>query len=196
MLQTLLIPIIPMPSEKHLAYVVWHLTAVQRKNLFLLLFSHKYLRQHDNGQFGKKCTQFKRPFSEEKEKNRRERKEKKKEDGDDKGDLSHLFLLKPRITPFLAQTSAKQALKARMGSGRLFMVITSAIGVILTFAMEARLLSPSGDLGIGLVWDNRTGPDHPTTTFRSDCWNPLQTELNYLWGVLSCSQDDIRWFSD
>ena len=25
------------------------------------------------------------------------------------------------------------------------------------------LLSPSGDLGIGLVWDNnRTGPDHPT----------------------------------
>ena len=40
-------------------------TAVQRKDLFLLLFSHKYLRQHDNGQFGKKCTQFKRPFSEE-----------------------------------------------------------------------------------------------------------------------------------
>ena len=82
---------------------------------------------------------------------RRERKGKKKEEGDDKGDLSHLFLLKPRITPFLAQTSAKQALKARMGSGRLFIVMTSAIGVILTFAMEARLLSPSGDLGIGLV---------------------------------------------
>ena len=55
------------------------------------------------------------------------------------------------------------------------------------------LLSPSGDLGIGLVWDNPTGP-HRTTTFQSDCWNPLQTELNYLWGVLSCSQDDIRWF--
>ena len=50
-------------------------------------------------------------------------------------------------------------------------------------------LSPSGDLGIGLVWDNPTGP-----TFWSHCWNPLQTELNYLGGVLSCSQDDIRWF--
>ena len=44
------------------------------------------------------------------------------------------------------------------------------------------LLSPSGDLGIGLVWDNLS-----TTTFRSDCWNPLQTELNHLWWVLSCS---------
>ena len=55
------------------------------------------------------------------------------------------------------------------------------------------LLSPSGDLGIGLVWDNH--PDHPTgPTFWSHCWNPLQTELNYLGGVLSCSQDDIRWF--
>ena len=53
-------------------------------------------------------------------------------------------------------------------------------------------LSPSGDLGIGLVWDNPTGPHR--TTFRSDCWNPLQSELNHLWGVLSCSQDDIRWF--
>ena len=53
-----------------------------------------------------------------------------------------------------------------------------------------QFLSPSGDLGISLVWDNnRTGP-----TFWSDCWNPLQSELNYLWGVLSCSQDDIRWF--
>ena len=46
-------------------------------------------------------------------------------------------------------------------------------------------LSPSGDLGIGLVWDNH--PPHQTTTFRSDCWNPLQTELNHLWWVLSCS---------
>ena len=45
------------------------------------------------------------------------------------------------------------------------------------------LLSPSGDLGIGLVWDNH--PDQ--TTFWSDCWNPLQTELNHLWWVLSCS---------
>ena len=61
--------------------------------------------------------------------------------------------------------------------------------------MQSLFLSPSGDLGIGLVWDNRIGPDH-RTTFQSDCWNPLQSELNYLWGVLSCFQDDIRWFSD
>ena len=54
------------------------------------------------------------------------------------------------------------------------------------------LLSPSGDLGIGLVWHNLS-PDR-TATFRFECWNPLQSELNYLWGVLSCSQDDIRWF--
>ena len=111
------------------------------------------------------------------------------------------------------------------------------------------LLSPSGDLGIRLVWHNLS-PPHPTgphrhfsvrllksssnwtklsmrgpqlfsgwyqmilgvfrctqlfsdvfrlfsncfpTTF-SDCWNPLQAELNYLWWVLSCYQDDIRWF--
>ena len=52
------------------------------------------------------------------------------------------------------------------------------------------LLSPSGDLGISLVWHNRT----PPPTFWPHCWNPLQTELNHLWGYLSCSQDDIRWF--
>ena len=106
-----------------------------------------------------------------------------------------------------------------------------------------KFLSPSGDLGIGLVWDNRTGPDQISVwqlkssskwtkssmrgpqlfsgwyqmilgvfrcsqlfsdvfrlfsncfpTMFSDCWNPLQAELNYLWWVLSCSQDDIRWF--
>ena len=56
------------------------------------------------------------------------------------------------------------------------------------------LLSPSGDLGISLVWHNLSPPHHPTATFRFECWNPLQSELNYLWGVLSCSQDDIRWF--
>ena len=56
------------------------------------------------------------------------------------------------------------------------------------------LLSPSGDLGVRLVWHNLSPPDHPTPpTFWSECWNPLQTEINYLWGVLSCSQD-IRWF--
>ena len=51
-------------------------------------------------------------------------------------------------------------------------------------------LSPSGDLGIGLVWHNLSPPD---PTFQSDCWNPLQNELNYLWWVLSCSQDNIKW---
>ena len=111
-----------------------------------------------------------------------------------------------------------------------------------------KFLSPSGDLGIGLVWHNLS-PPHPTPpdhisvwqlksssnwtkssmmgpqlfsgwyqmilgvfrcsqlfsdvfrlfsncfpTMFSDCWNPLQAELNYLWWVLSCSQDDIRWF--
>ena len=107
-------------------------------------------------------------------------------------------------------------------------------------------LSPSGDLGIGLVWHNLSPPPHSTDflvpllksssnwtkfsmrgpqlfsgwyqmilgvfrctqlfsdvfrlfsncfpTMFSDCWNPLQAELNYLWWVLSCSQDDIRWF--
>ena len=58
-----------------------------------------------------------------------------------------------------------------------------------SFLALVTLLSPSGDLGIGLVRDNPTGP-----TFWSDCLNPLQTELDYLWGVLSCFQDDIRWF--
>ena len=57
------------------------------------------------------------------------------------------------------------------------------------------LLSPSGDLRIGLVWDNNRTPPHPTTAaFWSDCWNPRQNELNHLWWVLSCSSDDIRWF--
>ena len=54
-------------------------------------------------------------------------------------------------------------------------------GCLLIFGQI--FLSPSGDLGIGLVWDNH--PDQ--TTFRPDCWNPLQTELNHLWWVLSCS---------
>ena len=107
------------------------------------------------------------------------------------------------------------------------------------FGALFRFLSPSGDLGIALVWDNH--PPHPTPpqlfgpaveilfklnsiideeysvvlrmisddfrcfpmfsavfrcfpTMFSDCWNPLQAELNYLWWVLSYSQDDIRWF--
>ena len=51
------------------------------------------------------------------------------------------------------------------------------------------------DLGIGLVWDNHhPHHHHHPAAFWSECWNPLQTELNNLWQVLSCSQDDIRWF--
>ena len=114
-----------------------------------------------------------------------------------------------------------------------------------THSIANIFLSTSGDLGIGLVWHNLSGP-HPThflvpllksssnwtkfsmrgpqlfsgwyqmilgvfrcsqqfpdvfrlfsdcfLTMFSDCWNPLQAELNYLWWVLSYSQDDIRWF--
>ena len=118
---------------------------------------------------------------------------------------------------------------------------------LLNLLSFVSFLSPSGDLGIGLVWDNHPTPPHQTTThflvrllksssnwtkssmmghqlflgwyqmildvFRcshvfwcfptvfhcfltmfSDCWNPFQADLNYLWWVLSCSQDDIRWF--
>ena len=52
-------------------------------------------------------------------------------------------------------------------------------------------LSPSGDLGIDLVWDNWTRPvqTSPPPTFWSHCWNPLQTEPNFLG---SCYQDDFR----
>ena len=66
--------------------------------------------------------------------------------------------------------------------------------VCLIWWVSVWFLSPSGDLGIGLVWDNNRTPPHPTATFRSDCWNPLQRELNYLWLVLICSQDDFRRF--
>ena len=59
-------------------------------------------------------------------------------------------------------------------------ICSSAVDILLF-----NLLSPSGDLGIGLVWDNHPHPTGPT--FWSDYWNPLQTELNYLWWVLSCS---------
>ena len=48
-----------------------------------------------------------------------------------------------------------------------------------------QFLSPSGDLGIGLVWHNLSNPHR--TAFWSDWWNPPQTELNHLWWVLSCS---------
>ena len=41
-------------------------------------------------------------------------------------------------------------------------------------------LWPSGDPGNGLVWDDHHPPTHPHRPgFWSDCWNPLQTELNY-----------------
>jgi len=123
---------------------------------------------------------------------------------------------------------------------------TSISNPTANFSWWLLLLSPSGDLGMGLVWDNLSTPtplDHFSIrplksssnwtklsimgpqlfsgwyqmildvfrcsqqfsnvfrlfsncfpTMFSDCWNPLQAELNYLWWVLSCSQDDIRWF--
>ena len=69
---------------------------------------------------------------------------KKREEREEKGGRGRQ---RGYITPFLAQTYnhtfsssnlSQAGSKARMGSGRLFMVMTSAIGVILTFAMEAR----------------------------------------------------------
>ena len=57
--------------------------------------------------------------------------------------------------------------------------------------LNQNLLSPSGDLRIGLVWDNHSHG----TAFWSDCWNPLQTELNYLWWssvVLRMISDDFQ----
>ena len=111
----------------------------------------------------------------------------------------------------------------------------------ISVSLCVALLSPSGDLGIGLVWDNLSPPNRSflarllksssnwtklsmrslqlfsgwyqmisdvfrcsqqfSDVFRllsdsfpnffSDCWNPLQAELDYLWWVLICSQDDI-----
>ena len=61
-------------------------------------------------------------------------------------------------------------------------------------SMEIWPGSPSSGLltlGIGLVWDILS---YPYPTFYYECWNLLQTELNYLWWDLSCSQDDIRCF--
>ena len=125
-----------------------------------------------------------------------------------------------------------------------FLVFTFFRGGSFTL-INFHLLSPSGDLGISLVWHNLSPPPHRhfsvwvlkssskwtklsmrgpqlfsgwyqmilgvfwcsqlfSDVFRlfsncfptmfSDCWNPLQSKLNYLWGVISCSQDDIRWF--
>ena len=64
-------------------------------------------------------------------------------------------------------------------------IIWSSTDSILFF------LSPSGDLGISLVWRNLSGPDRH---FSVRLLKSSQSEQNYLWGVLSCSQDDIRWF--
>ena len=49
------------------------------------------------------------------------------------------------------------------------------------------LLSPSGDLGIGLVWDNHPYHPHPPyTTFWYKCWNRLQT------GVMSHGTSNLK----
>ena len=56
-------------------------------------------------------------------------------------------------------------------------------------------LSPWGDLGNGLVSDpSILSTETYTATFWYECWNLIQTELNYQWWVLSCSQDDVRCF--
>ena len=46
-------------------------------------------------------------------------------------------------------------------------------------------LSLSGDLGIGLVWDNHLIPYNISVCILKSC-------SNYLWWVLSCSQNDVR----
>ena len=60
------------------------------------------------------------------------------------------------------------------------------------FTLLNIILSPSGDLGVALIWDNH--PSTPLAASWLDRWNPLPTELNYLWWVLSCFRDDIRSF--
>ena len=40
-----------------------------------------------------------------------------KEEGGERRDRSNLFQLKPRIIPFLAETSAKQAIRLEWGAG-------------------------------------------------------------------------------
>ena len=66
------------------------------------------------------------------------------------------------------------------------------IGVIVSLWL---LFSPSGDLGIGLIWDNHLIPIHPTP-YNFLVWElkSSSTELNYLWWVFGCSQDDVRCF--
>ena len=68
---------------------------------------------------------------------------------------------------------------------------TVRIYFLLSWTVFA-FLSPSGDLGIGLVWDNLS-PPHPTTHFLARLLKSLSKWMN-LWRVLSCSRDDIRWF--
>ena len=48
-------------------------------------------------------------------------------------------------------------------------------------------LSLLGDLGNGLVWDNHLIPYNILVWILKSC-------LNYLWWVLSCSQNDVRCF--
>ena len=48
-------------------------------------------------------------------------------------------------------------------------------------------LLSSGDVGIGLVWDNHLIPYNISVWILKFC-------SNYLWWVLSCSQNDVRCF--
>ena len=86
-----------------------------------------------------------------------------------------------------------QALRLKLSPWFLCWILAQLMGDKLSLTTASlSFLSPSGDLRIGLIWDNLSWPHRPT--FWSECWNPLQTDLNYLCWVLSCSQDDIEWF--
>ena len=82
------------------------------------------------------------------------------------------FLMYSRLVFFFWGTSRLRGL-----SGSTYIKKTGCNAVDQKFNNYAFLfLSPSADLGIGLVWHNLSIPTGPT--FWSDCWNPLQTELN------------------
>ena len=87
---------------------------------------------------------------------------------------------------------------------------TTTFSVFSVFDLRRGLLSPSGDLGIGLVWDNnRTGPDSFLVRLMksSSNWTKLfirgpqlfSGSYQMILGVFRCSQlfsDVFRLFSD
>ena len=64
------------------------------------------------------------------------------------------------------------------GARQRFIIPTFSKSSPVFFFSLGMFLSPSGDLGIGMVWDNHPPPSYPIRTFWSECWNLLQTELN------------------